>query len=200
LSSPAGSPSAARPGRDLPAGGHRLERPLALLDDVPLSDAEAGYVAAARAANTLRGYRSDWAEWCTWCATNHVDPLPAAPAAITAYLTFLAGAGAGAKVGTIARRLSARRFAHRLQGFPDPTTAPRVVAVWEGIRRTHGPPPDQATPRPHQGTREFRERPARDISERLDPQLGKYLTADKYTDTSLLLSLLSFAEHTIQPL
>lgn len=118
--------------------------PLALLDDVPLSDDEAGYVAAARAANTLKGYRSDWAEWCDWCAHEGLDPLAGEAAAISRYLVYLAGAGA--KVGTMARRLSALRFAFRLRGLPDPTEAARVVAVWEGIRRTHGAPADQATP------------------------------------------------------
>jgi integrase len=38
------------------------------------------------------------------------------------------------------------RFAHQLRDRPDPTTGARVVAVWEGIRRTHGAPPDQAAP------------------------------------------------------
>ncbi len=31
-----------------------------------------------------------------------------------------------------------------MRDLPDPTAAARVVAVWEGIRRTHGAPPDQA--------------------------------------------------------
>ena len=31
-----------------------------------------------------------------------------------------------------------------MRGLPDPTGAARVVAVWEGIRRTHGAPADQA--------------------------------------------------------
>ena len=118
--------------------------PLALLDDVPLSDDEAGYVAAARAANTLKGYRSDWAEWCDWCTRERLDPLAGEAAAISKYLVYLATAGA--KVGTMARRLSALRFAFRLRGLPDPTEAARVVAVWEGIRRTHGAPPEQAAP------------------------------------------------------
>jgi hypothetical protein len=42
--------------------------PLQLAADLSLSEDEAGYVAAARAPNTLRGYRSDWAEFTTWCA------------------------------------------------------------------------------------------------------------------------------------
>jgi site-specific recombinase XerD len=118
--------------------------PLELLADVPLTGDEAGYVAAARAANTLRGYRSDWAEFTGWCTHRGVQPLPPTPAAVTGYLTELARAGA--KVGTLSRRLSAIRFAARLRNLPDPTSNARVVAVWEGIRRTHGAPPGQATP------------------------------------------------------
>jgi site-specific recombinase XerD len=125
--------------RSLPPSG-----PLDLVDEVPLGDEEKAYVAAARAANTLKGYRSDWAEWCSWCAREGLDPLAGGAAAISRYLVFLAGAGA--KVGTMARRLSAMRFAFRMRGLPDPTQAARVVAVWEGIRRTHGAPADQSAP------------------------------------------------------
>src|SRR3984885_9994820 len=125
--------------RSLPPSGL-----LDLVDEVPLGDDERAYVAAARAANTLKGYRSDWGEWCGWCAQEGLDPLAGEAAAISRYLVFLAGVGA--KVGTMARRLSAMRFAFRMRGLPDPTGAARVVAVWEGIRRTHGAPANQAAP------------------------------------------------------
>ncbi|SHN89078.1 hypothetical protein SAMN05660350_05073, partial [Geodermatophilus obscurus] len=107
-----------------------------LLQGIPLSPEEAAYVEAARAANTLRGYRFDWAEFTAWCTRAGLEPLPAAPATITGYLTALAGRGA--RVGTMSRRLSAIKFAHQLRDLPDPTRNARVVAVWEGIRRTHG--------------------------------------------------------------
>ena len=118
--------------------------PMELAAELPLTQDEAGYVAAARAPNTLRGYRSDWSEFTTWCAQRRLDPLPAEAATISCYLTELARAGA--KVGTMSRRLSAIRFAHQLRNLPDPTTGARVVAVWEGIRRTHGAPPERADP------------------------------------------------------
>src|SRR6478735_7044590 len=38
------------------------------------------------------------------------------------------------------------KFAHQLRNLPDPTRHARVVAVWEGIRRTYGASPDQAAP------------------------------------------------------
>lgn len=70
--------------------------------------------------------------------------IAAAPAQISAYISELAQAGA--KVGTLSRRLSAIRFVHQLHDHPDPTRNARVIAVWEGIRRTHGAPPAQANP------------------------------------------------------
>ena len=106
--------------------------------------AEARYARAARAANTLRGYRSDWREFTTWCRRQDLEPMPAAPSTLTAYLTAMAGAGAS--VGTMSRRLSSIRFAHAARDLPDPTATARVHTVWEGIRRVHGAPPDQARP------------------------------------------------------
>jgi integrase len=55
-------------------------------------------------------------------------------------------AGWGAKVGTMSRRLSAIKFAHSMRNVADPTEHARVIAVWEGIRREHSAPPEQATP------------------------------------------------------
>ncbi|WP_019287886.1 site-specific integrase [Arsenicicoccus cauae] len=110
----------------------------------PLSAEEAAYVAAARAQNTMRGYASDWREFTAWCAQHDRAPLPAAASTVTAYLSDLAAAGA--KVGTMSRRLSALKFVHAGRGLPDPTSNARVMTVWEGIRRTHAAPPDQARP------------------------------------------------------
>ncbi len=109
-----------------------------------LTAEERHYVEAARATNTIRGRRSDWKEWCQWCADNDHEPLPAESAPISRYLTELARHGA--KVGTMARRLSSIRFAHRVQNLGDPTEDARVQTVWEGIRRDHGAPPEQAAP------------------------------------------------------
>ena len=46
----------------------------------------------------------------------------------------------------MSRRLSSIRFAHHAAGLPSPIEDATVSAVWEGIRRTHGAPPEQALP------------------------------------------------------
>ncbi|WP_053083059.1 site-specific integrase [Mycolicibacterium chlorophenolicum] len=118
--------------------------PVTVVSDQTLTPDEARYVDAARAANTVRGYRADWTDFTTWCTERGHAPLPADPATLTGYLTHLAARGL--KVGTISRRLSAITFAHTVHDLPDPTAGARVLAVWEGIRRTHTTPPVQALP------------------------------------------------------
>ncbi|MBN9795639.1 integrase [Pseudonocardia sp. TMWB2A] len=109
-----------------------------------LTAAEAGYVAAARSANTRRGYRSVWTAFTAFCRRHDLEPMPAAPATVSGYL--VACAQVGMRTGTIAKHLSAIRAAHRAADQPDPAVTARVTAVWEGIRRTHGAPPAQAAP------------------------------------------------------
>nr|WP_255426047.1 site-specific integrase [Pseudonocardia sp. C8] len=132
-----------------------------------MPDDEAAYVGASKAPATVAAYRSDWAEFGDWCTREGHRQLPAPPAAVSGYLTTLARAGA--KVSTMSRRMAAIRFFHGLGDLPDPTSPARVAAVWEGIRRKHGAPPDQADPLmpPHlfdlvaatATTRSFRTRP-----------------------------------------
>ncbi len=116
--------------------------PLDVIQDEKLTEGEARYAAAARAANTLRGYASDWRLWCAWCETHGHRPMPADDVAISRWLTE--AADDGVKVGTMSRRLSSLRFAHRTNGLADPTQTARVQTVWEGIRRVRSAPPDQA--------------------------------------------------------
>jgi hypothetical protein len=57
--SPSADHAVAAPGR---AGSTETGDAVALRQSVPLNPQEAAYVEAARAANTLRGYRFDWAQ------------------------------------------------------------------------------------------------------------------------------------------
>jgi hypothetical protein len=46
----------------------------------------------------------------------------------------------------MSRRLSSIAFAHRFGGHPNPVDSPRVLAVWEGIRREKAQTVDQPPP------------------------------------------------------
>ncbi|PWJ25632.1 site-specific recombinase XerD [Branchiibius hedensis] len=109
-----------------------------------LNQREVYYAQQHRAPNTLRGYAADWQEFTSWCQARGSQPAPADPAALTGYLTMLADSGA--KLGTISRRLSSIRYVHRMRGMVDPTTLPRVMLVWDGIRRDKGHDASQSRP------------------------------------------------------
>jgi site-specific recombinase XerD len=94
------------------------------------------FVATSKSANTLRGYRSDWADWLSWAAAQKFCALPAEPATVALYL---ADRSATLRAATLARRLNAISFYHRQAGVIDsPTHAPLVRATFQGIRRTIG--------------------------------------------------------------
>lgn len=93
------------------------------------------YLNDAKAASTLRAYRSDWRHVVAWCAQHALASLPAAPEAIALYLTALAQTH---KVATLQRRLSAISVAHQAAGHESPTRHIAVRAVMAGIRRAKG--------------------------------------------------------------
>ena len=109
-----------------------------------LSLAAVDYIAASRAESTRSGYRSDRSDFEFWCQTHRLCPLPAAPTTVVNYLATMAEAGA--KPGTIGRRLSTINQLHRRAGYPKPGDDELVAAAWAGIRRRHGVDPDQAPP------------------------------------------------------
>jgi len=89
----------------------------------------------SKAANTLRGYRTDWRDFCQWCEGQQQVPLPASAEAVAAYIAECAG---DLKVGSVQRRLNAIAEAHKATGHESPTTAGIVRATLKGIRRTLG--------------------------------------------------------------
>lgn len=93
------------------------------------------YLDAARADNTRRAYRNDWARFAAWCAERGLAPLPAAPTTVALYLTDGVEA---LSISTLGRHLVSIAQAHRAGGHPTPTTDAIVASVWRGIRRTHG--------------------------------------------------------------
>jgi integrase len=94
------------------------------------------YLAHAKARNTLRAYRTDWADFTTWCDEQSLPALPATPETVARYLTARAGT---VRVSTLQRRLSAINQAHAAKGYPPISLrAEPLRSVWAGIRRVHG--------------------------------------------------------------
>lgn len=124
----------------VPAVGPHAEL-LAELED--LADQTRAYVAATRAASTLRAYASDWRDFLGWCEAHHVQALPASPEAVALYLTQLAPTR---RVATVQRRLAAISQTHQDAGHPTPTDDRLVRKTMAGIRRTHGAPQVRKAP------------------------------------------------------
>jgi site-specific recombinase XerD len=108
-----------------------------------LADQARDYASQARAANTVKAYRSDWAHFEAWSATNGLQALPASPQAVALYLADLA---ATLKVSSLRRRLVAISQAHRGAGHDSPTSTPAVSAVLAGIAREKGSASTKKTP------------------------------------------------------
>jgi site-specific recombinase XerD len=101
------------------------------------------YIKASKAANTLRGYQSDWRHFCAWCEGNNKCPLPASPDTAAVYIAECAE---HLRVGSIQRRLNAIAEAHKTIGAESPTQSGTVKNVLKGIRRTLGTAPVQKAP------------------------------------------------------
>jgi site-specific recombinase XerD len=105
------------------------------------------FITQARAANTRRGYRADWADFTAWCSAHGAQALPADPRVVALYLTALANGSRSPdgrwrsrpkKVTTISRRLSAIQHYHRAAGHELDTRDHTLRDTWRGIRRTLG--------------------------------------------------------------
>jgi integrase len=101
------------------------------------------YVAASRAENTTRVYRTGWAQFSAWCAEHGVTPLPASAEIVAFYVADLAKV---AKPATIDARLAAISAAHRAAGYDSPTKEEAVRLVRRGVRRTLGTAQRQVHP------------------------------------------------------
>jgi integrase len=101
------------------------------------------YLAASRAENTTRFYRTGWAQFSAWCDEHRVNALPAGAETVAFYMTDLAKT---AKPATIDLRLAAISAAHRAAGYDSPTKAEAVRLVRRGVRRTLGTAQRQVRP------------------------------------------------------
>jgi len=125
-------------GVDAGADDDGQQRALARLDQV--ADDARDFAAHAKAPNTLKAYRLDWAHFSAWCAFHNLECLPATPNSVALYLSDLASSH---RVSTLYRRLSGISQAHQAAGYLTPTTDAQVRLVFQGIRRALGSAPAQ---------------------------------------------------------
>ena len=99
------------------------------------------FISRARAASTVRAYRSDFADFVRWSQFHGLKSLPASPETIALYITDLASRPLA--VATIVRRLTAISNAHAASGFPSPASTRNLVVgdTLRGIKRTLGTAP-----------------------------------------------------------
>ena len=94
-------------------------------------------MAAAKAENTRRAYRSDWRHFEAWCRAQGLASLPARPETVTLYVTALA---ADHKPASLTRKLTSISKAHEAAGFSSPASMQHAVVseTIKGIRRALG--------------------------------------------------------------
>lgn len=96
------------------------------------------FISNARAASTVRAYRSDWRDFTSWCQAHQLQFLPATPETIALYITDLASGPLA--VATIVRRLTSISKAHAAAGHASPASTRNLVVgdTLRGIKRTLG--------------------------------------------------------------
>jgi site-specific recombinase XerD len=102
-----------------------------------LSAQARSFAAAAKAANTVRAYQSDWNDFRQWCDAHELPTLPAEPETVALYLTDRA---ATLKTSSLARRLTTISRAHQAAGHSSPAAMRHAIVseVWKGIQRKKG--------------------------------------------------------------
>lgn len=111
-------------------------------------DSAHDYAAASLAESTRRAYAEDAVAWRQWCDQRGLQVLPAQAEAVAAHIASMADAGL--KPATIARRVAAIRYMHRVIGAEPPTSSEKVRATLRGIRRKIGTKPDRKAPATHE--------------------------------------------------
>lgn len=117
------------------------ERQAARLEE--LGERASAYIEGAKAENTRRSYRSDWADFCAWCEKYRRQSMPASPDTVAYYL---ADRSQDLKTSTLQRRLATISEAHKAAGVESPTKHTQVRYVWAGICREKGMAQGHAKP------------------------------------------------------
>ena len=82
---------------------------------------------AEKAVSTRKAYGTDFRLFKAWCEAKGVSSLPASAETVAAFLA--AETGNGTKPSTLARRVAAIRYAHKLAQLDTPTDPEAVKAT-----------------------------------------------------------------------
>ena len=82
---------------------------------------------AEKALSTRKAYGTDFRLFKAWCEVRGVSSLPASPETVAAFLAAVTGNGT--KPSTLARRVAAIRYAHKLAQLDTPTDPEAVKAT-----------------------------------------------------------------------
>jgi site-specific recombinase XerD len=82
---------------------------------------------AEKAVSTRKAYGTDFRLFKAWCEAKGVSSLPASAETVAAFLA--AETGNGTKPSTLARRVAAIRYAHKLAHLDTPTDSEAVKAT-----------------------------------------------------------------------
>ena len=102
------------------------------------------YAVRSKAAKTLKTYAAAWREFEGYAGKCGQPALPASEETVVSYLVDLAESGQ--KAGTIAVKLAAIAWRHRLAKATDPTVFETVKTIMAGIRRKLGTAPAKKEP------------------------------------------------------
>lgn len=102
------------------------------------------FAASAKSPATRRAYRHDWSRFESWCRHAGLVPLPASPATVATYAASMAQERLA--VATIQRAMVGISQAHKMAGYPSPTSDAIVLEVLKGIRRERGTAQVQKNP------------------------------------------------------
>jgi site-specific recombinase XerD len=86
------------------------------------------FAKASKAASTQAAYSSDFRIFDAWCRERGLTALPAMPATVCAFLA--AQASLGKRASTLARRLAAIGYFHRLANEPSPVGDETIKASY----------------------------------------------------------------------